>query len=138
MASDNIDALLQIASMDGDEVIELTDVDAFISVNNISEGPHKVWDWQVYWHYKNWSINPMSRSDFNAIFKEKFKQIEVRYADRVYGRFYHKLSVPLEVSEDVKKANKPPYSENQKRQKKRLNQEFKRKQNKLSQKPDGL
>lgn len=100
-----VDVLLEIAKMEGENKIEISDFDAFILSEEIKEGPYVVYDWQLYWNYKQWSKKPISKRHFAILMNRKFKKKEKRVNARSNGRYYYTLNKEFTAPNEEKKAN---------------------------------
>jgi hypothetical protein len=113
----DLDILLQIASLDTEEEVELGDVEAFILSHKIQKGLFTVYNWQIYYVYKNWSKNPLPRHEFLKEFNKKFKVKERKYTDRYFGRYYYRFNSRFEVPYSEKRRHKKTIQKKKKREK---------------------
>lgn len=100
----DVGVLLQIAR--GKKVEVRNDVSAFLLDLNIEAGGYKVYDWQLYYHYTQWTPSPMSKNKFMRRINKIFKRYELTQRARTFGRFYYKLSNNLKVPSHVKEKNR--------------------------------
>ena len=89
----------------------MDDVELFIQKFNIKEGEHRVYNWQIYWHFKKtFKKVKMSQREFNKRFAKKFQLKRLARKNRKYGNYCYKLNmefgVPYAIKEKHRKKGK--------------------------------